>query len=136
MYTAPDEFVRAYYEALRRGEALEPFFLDAETTVKFGISEALFGYEAVADALREQTATTTDWTVESDHLVVDERDGVATVADEVTMAWTDTESGESREFDSRWSGTLHRTDRDADDSGDDDHDWAFATMHVSAPAEL
>ncbi|QCC59676.1 DUF3225 domain-containing protein [Natrinema thermotolerans] len=127
---SPEAVVRDYYDALRNGDPLEPYFLADESTVKFGISESLFGGGAVAAALGEQTETTADWTIESRRLVVDRREAVATFADEVTMAWTDTEGGDRRRFDSRWSGTLVP----ADDSSAPD--WQFALMHVSAPHEL
>jgi hypothetical protein len=115
--------VTDYYEALRAGEPLAPYFRAGETTVKFGLSERLFGAEAVATALREQTAHTRDWTVESHNLVTgapDEGPTAGTVgwfADEVDLAWTDTDRGIRFEFDTRWSGTVV--------------DGAFATMHVS-----
>ncbi|RQH01276.1 nuclear transport factor 2 family protein [Natrarchaeobius oligotrophus] len=125
------DVVRRYYDALRDGEPLEPFFRRSESTVKFGITEALFGYDDVATALRKQTETTTDWRVESHTLSVDERETFATYADEVTMAWIDTERDQEYEFDSRWSGTLVATEGDRDDG----IPWAFATMHVSAPPE-
>ena len=141
--------VRDYYDALRNGDPLAPYFLEEESTVKFGISEALFGFESVREALRAQTETTAKWTVESGHLVVDERDAFATFADEVTMAWTDTETGANRRFETRWSGTLVRdATTDGDDgngdaevqANDDDDDsapaWRFATMHVSTADEL
>lgn len=114
--------VREYYDALRGGEPLFPFFLEAETTVKFGLGERLDGYESVAAGLREQTATTRDWAIDSRDLVVVDRDCHAWFSDEVVMAWTDAETGDRREYDSRWSGTLERTDEG----------WRFATMHVSA----
>jgi len=122
--------VRDYYDALRNGDPLAPYFRADDSTVKFGISESLFGGEAVAAALEEQTATTADWTIESRRLVVDRRETVATYADEVTMAWTDTEGGDRHRFDSRWSGTLVP-------AGDSSvPDWRFALVHVSAPHEL
>ncbi|PCR89243.1 nuclear transport factor 2-like protein [Natrinema ejinorense] len=124
--------VRDYYDALRDGDPLSPYFSDADSTVKFGISESLFGGDDVAAALETQTETTDEWVVESGHLVVTERDGFATVADEVVMAWTKTTTGERYRFDSRWSATL--VERDPDDSSESD--WAFTTMHVSAPHEL
>ena len=119
--------IRDYYEALRRGEALVPYFTDAPSTVKFGISESLFGGERVERALREQTETTDDWTVESHRLTVDDRvnKGIAWFADECTLAWTD-ETGDRQQFETRWSGTLERRD-DA---------WQFVSMHVSAPQEI
>ncbi|WP_126661871.1 nuclear transport factor 2 family protein [Haloterrigena salifodinae] len=132
--------VRDYYDALRSGDPLEPYFLEDESTVKFGISEALFGFESVREALEEQTATTADWTVESGHLVVSERDAFATFADEVTMAWTDTENGANRRFETRWSGTLVRdgsSEQDTDAAGAEaEPSWRFATMHVSTADEL
>ncbi|WP_222917732.1 nuclear transport factor 2 family protein [Natrinema sp. SYSU A 869] len=125
--------IRDYYDALRDGDPLSPYFSDTESTVKFGISESLFGGAEVAAALEEQTETTDEWTVKSDNLVVTERDGVATFADEVTMAWTDTTTGERYRFDSRWSATLVERDA-ADDSSVSD--WQFVAMHVSAPHVL
>ncbi|WP_226480199.1 nuclear transport factor 2 family protein [Natrinema amylolyticum] len=125
--------VRDYYDALRDGDPLTPFFSDAESTVKFGISESLFGGSEVAAALEEQTETTDEWVVESGNLVVTDRDGVATFADEVTMAWTDVTTGERYRFDSRWSGTL--VERTSDD-GSSASDWQFVAMHVSAPHDL
>lgn len=117
---SPTETVRDYYDALRAGEPLSPYFSDAETTVKFGIWETLRGGDAVADGLCEQTETTTDWVVESDALTVDRRGDVAWFADDVWLAWTDTDDRIRYEFDTRWSGTLERTDR-----------WQFVGMHVS-----
>lgn len=113
--------VGTYYDALRDGEPLAPFFAAEADPVKFGLGEALDGAEAVREGLREQTRTTTDWTVESRDLRVTERDRHAWFADEVHMAWTDTEAGVRRAFDTRWSGTLERRD-DA---------WRFVGMHVS-----
>ncbi|MWV40683.1 nuclear transport factor 2 family protein [Natrialba sp. INN-245] len=144
MTARAEETVRDYYDALREGDPLESYFLADDSTVKFGIGEALFGYDEVAEALREQTETTDDWAVESHRLVVDDRGPVATVADEVTMAWTDLESDERREFETRWSATLLLADAefgDADRAGLDDsasagNDWLFASMHVSTADEL
>lgn len=131
-----EDAIRDYYEALRRGEPLYPYFLEAPTTVKFGVSEALFGGDEVAAALREQTETTDSWSVESRRLTVDERDDHAWFADEVALAWTDRESGERRRFDTRWSGTLERRDRGSEsDDEREDLEWAFASMHVSTPAD-
>ena len=135
--TGAEAVVRDYYDALRAGEPLEPYFRADGSTVKFGISEALFGYDAVADALQEQTRTTDSWSVESTNLVVEQREAFATFADEVTMAWTDAESGDRKRFETRWSGTLVPADG-ANSSGrdGDDPDWLFASMHVSAPHEV
>ena len=122
----PEETVRSYYDALRGGEALAPFFVESPATVKVGIGERLVGYAEVARGLREQTRTTEDWTVESRDLHVIERDGGAAVADDVALSWYDTEAFAERSFETRWSGTL----LPADDG------WAFAGMHVSAATEL
>ncbi|SEH15939.1 SnoaL-like domain-containing protein [Natronorubrum sediminis] len=128
MSDEPTAVVRDYYEALRTGDPLEAYFEEDKSTVKFGISEALFGYEEVSEALRSQTETTAEWSVESDHLVVTTHTDAATFADEVTMAWTDTESGERRRFETRWSGSLvHHPS--AESSGGPE--WLFNTMHVS-----
>lgn len=117
--------IRAYYDALRAGEPLYPFFYDDERTVKFGVGETLAGYDAVAAGLREQTETTTGWEVDSRELVVGEADGSAWFADDVFMGWTDTEANVRYEFDTRWSGSLLRVDGE----------WLFTGMHVSCPVE-
>ena len=115
--------VRDYYEALRRGEPLYPYFLEDPSVVKFGIGERLTGYEAVAEGLREQTRVTTDWRVESSNLRVGERDdrGHGWFSDDVHVAWRDVEAGREYAFDTRWSGTVERRDEE----------WLFAGMHVS-----
>lgn len=128
MSDEPTAVVRDYYEALRTGDPLEAYFEEGESTVKFGISEALFGYDEVSEALRNQTETTAEWSVESDRLVVTTHADAATFADEVAMAWTDTESGERQRFETRWSGTLVR--RPSGESGGGP-EWLFDTMHVS-----
>jgi hypothetical protein len=128
--------VRDYYEALRRGEPLEPFFVETDRTWKGAISTRYEGYGAVAAALREQTRTTDDWTVESAALRVHERETFATFADRVRLAWTGTDDGRRREFDTRWSGTLVPVGDDENGSDDAERDWAFETMHVSAPREV
>ncbi|WP_254830538.1 nuclear transport factor 2 family protein [Haloglomus salinum] len=128
--------VRAYYETLRNGEPLSPYFAEAPTTVKFGVGEQLTGYESVAAGLREQTRTTDGWQVDSRRLVVEERDCHAWFSDDVFMAWTDTEKRVRYEFDTRWSGTLERKDSDAaDDTTDDGPAWLFTGMHVSTAVE-
>lgn len=116
-------FVRAYYDALRAGEPLAPFFADGPGVVKVGISERLVGGDAVAAGLREQTASTSDWVVDSHDLRVVEDGDWACFADEVRLAWTG--EGGRHEFDSRWSGTLRR-----------EGEWAFVGMHVSAARPL
>jgi len=121
-----ETIVREYYEALRRGDPLAPFFAREGSAVKFGIEERPQGYDDIAAALERQTETTDEWRVDSTDLSVTERDGYAWFADVVGMAWTDTGTGERFTFDSRWSGTL------------EEHggDWQFVSMHVSAPREL
>ncbi len=120
-----EETIRSYYDTLRNEEALSPYFASDDALVKFGISERLTGYEAVSDGLAEQTRTTEDWRVRSRDLRVTERERHAWFSDAVGMAWTDVETGQRREFDSRWSGTL-----------EDRGGWVFVGMHVSAPHEL
>ncbi|MCU4739859.1 nuclear transport factor 2 family protein [Natronoglomus mannanivorans] len=142
-----EDAVRDYYDALRRGDPLFPFFVDDESTVKFGISESLFGGEAVGDALREQTETTEDWTVESHRLTVDERDDLAWFADDVTLEWTVSGDGDDTDgenagdddhhsFETRWSGTLTREGQSLGQAQDRGAEWLFQSMHVSAPQEL
>ncbi|MFC6785524.1 nuclear transport factor 2 family protein [Halobaculum halobium] len=122
----PEETVGSYYDALRAGDALAPFFVESPATVKAGISERLVGYAEIANALREQTRTTEDWVVESSDLEVVERDGGAAVADAVSLSWYDAEAFADRSFETRWSGTLLPSDEG----------WAFAGMHVSAATDL
>lgn len=117
--------VEEYYDALRSGDSLVPFFTKEQGLVKCGISERLVGYEAVTEGLREQTETTSDWTVESRDLRVSERESVAWFADEVRMAWT-TADGTEHDFETRWSGTLERQESE----------WLFVGMHVSVAREL
>ncbi|WP_122090494.1 nuclear transport factor 2 family protein [Halalkalicoccus subterraneus] len=119
-----EEVVREYYDALRAGDPLVEFFA-AGDVVKVGISERLVGSQRVAEGLREQTETTSDWIVESRDLHVTERESVAWFADTVRMAWT-TDEGERHDFETRWSGTL--------ECGDDG--WQFVGMHVSTPREI
>jgi hypothetical protein len=128
--------VRAYYDALRAGDPLYPFFAREESVVKFGIGERLPGFEAVREGLAEQTETTQDWTVESDCLVVTERDEHAWFSDDVVMAWTDTERGIRYEFDTRWSGTLaRRGDTRVGEAPEAATDWRFVGMHVSTEGD-
>jgi len=122
--------IRSYYDALRAGDSLAPFFAterDADDAfVKYGISERLVGSDEIRASLRAQTETTTDWTVTSHALRVSEREDHAWFSDAVSMAWTDTEASTRREFETRWSGTL----RTAGDG------WRFVGMHVSTADEL
>ncbi len=113
--------IEAYYDALRNGDPLYPFF-PSDAMVKFGISERLTGYEEIEAGLREQTEATDEWVVESRRLEVTEHEGFAWFADDVRMAW----NGEKRhEHETRWSGTLRH-----------EEDWKFVSMHVSVPSEL
>lgn len=128
--------VRAYYEALREGDPLYPFFAREPSTVKFGVGERLTGYESVRDGLREQTETTDWWTVESDDLVVEERDEHAWFTDDVFMAWTDLESEVRHEFETRWSGTLERRDGEPWAAGGEaPTPWRFVGVHVSTAVQ-
>ncbi|MDQ2054157.1 nuclear transport factor 2 family protein [Halobellus sp. H-GB7] len=120
--TTAEARIREYYEALRNGEPLYPFFADCPDVVKFGITERLTGYEEIEAGLREQTATTADWTAESRNLRVVERDDHAWFSDDVRMAWHDVAADREYDFDSRWSGTLER----------EGNEWLFVGMHVSA----
>jgi len=115
------ERILAYYDALRSGDPLYPFFAESPSVVKFGITERLTGYEEIETGLREQTRTTADWTVESSALSVSERADHAWFSDDVFMSWVDANEGRERAFDSRWSGTLARRDGE----------WLFVGMHVS-----
>jgi hypothetical protein len=121
--------VTEYYEALRTGEPLGPYFADERADddqfVKFGLSERLVGSEEIRDGLTTQTETTTDWAVTSHALRVCERDQHAWFSDSVSMGWTDTDARLRYEFDTRWSGTLEATA-----SG-----WQFVGMHVSTLAK-
>jgi hypothetical protein len=119
------ETIESYYDALRAGDPLGPFFADAPGMVKFGVGETLVGADDIVAGLRDQTETTTDWTVESRNLTVTERDDHAWFSDDVLLAWTDADSGTGHEFETRWSGTLELADGD----------WQFVAMHVSTPHE-
>lgn len=126
--------IRAYYDALERGDPLAHFFADDESVVKFGISERLVGGTDVAAGLCEQTETTTDWSVDSRALRVTERDDYAWVSDVVSLAWTSTSNSTRYEFDTRWSGTLERRDEDGGRSVDGP--WQFVGMHVSTAEDF
>lgn len=122
--------VRAYYDALRAGDPLYPFFAREKSTVKFGIGEQLRGFREIREGLRTQTATTDGWEVDSSQLVVTQDDDHAWFSDEVFMAWNSLERGIRYEFETRWSGTLQRREDDADL----DTEWRFVGMHVSTPS--
>jgi hypothetical protein len=122
--------VREYYDALRTGDPLAPYFAEEhdgdDAFVKFGISERLIGSEQIQTGLRTQTKTTAEWTVTSHALRVCERGTHAWFSDSVSMEWTSTESEEHHEFDTRWSGTLTESS----------NGWQFVGMHVSTADEL
>jgi hypothetical protein len=117
-----------YYDSLRHGAPLDTFVAEDRTAddaiVKFGISERLVGADSVQAGLRDQTASTTDWTVDSHDLRVTQRDSVAWFSDDVRLAWE--EGDRHHEFDTRWSGTLERRDGD----------WSFVGLHVSVATEF
>ena len=117
------EHITAYYDALRNGQPLSPFFSDQGPVVKFGIDEALDGYEAVVEGLQSQTETTASWDITSHQLRVGRSGKTAWFADLVTMDWTDTERNASYTLDTRWSGTLVNVN----------DQWGFVAMHVSVP---
>lgn len=123
--------IEAYYDALRAGDPLAPFFVDSSDAVKFGLSERLDGHDAVERGLREQTATTREWVVESGDLVTGDRGATGWFADDVFMGWTDVDRSIRFEFDTRWSGTLVRVGEGEDGTG-----WRFASMHVSTTEAL
>jgi hypothetical protein len=131
--------IRSYYDALRAGAPLGPFFADErsgeDAVVKFGISERLVGTESIRERLREQTATTVDWAVESNALRTTERERHAWFSDTVDMGWTDTQRGIRYEFDTRWSGMLERRDA-AGGPADTETNWQFVGMHVSTAGEV
>ena len=125
----PRTTITEYYDALRAGDPLGPYFADEsddDQFVKFGISERLAGSNEIREGLRAQTETTTDWVVNSQALSVCERDQCAWFSDQVAMAWTDTDARMRYEFDTRWSGTL--------EAGTDG--WQFVGMHVSTADRL
>jgi hypothetical protein len=115
-------FVRDYYEALRRGEPLDPYFHERPDVVKVGVFSRRLGGEGVAESLRDQTARTDDWTVESEDLQTFDRGDHAHFVDSVGLAWTDTRAGRRHEFDTRWTGLVEPRGGDP----------LFVSMHVSA----
>ena len=139
MNDAVEATLRDYYDALRAGEPIHPFFADEGPVVKVGIGERLVGADAVAAGLREQTRTTTDWVVESRDLRVGTLGGgegtgdaeFAWFGDDVFMGWTDTERSIRFEFETRWSGAMARLD-EVDGAR---RRWRFVEMHVSVPGE-
>lgn len=118
-----DATIRDYYESLRRGEPLYPYFRESPATVKVGVGERLVGYDAVAEGLREQSRTTDDWTVESRALLTEADGDHGRFADAVRLEWRDVEADRRRGYDTRWTGALVRRDGE----------WLFTAMHVSAP---
>ena len=123
--------IQDYYDALRDGRPLGLYFAGARDSddqpVKFGISETLVGRDAIEAGLREQTATTTDWAVDSRALRVTERPEHAWFSDAIGLSWTDTERGIRFEFETRWSGTLERREAGSGTAPA----WQFVGLHVS-----
>lgn len=134
------ETVRSYYDALRDGAPLGPYFAPAregdDEHLKYGVSETLVGTDEIRAGLAEQTATTTDWVVDSRALRVIERERYASTSDDVFLAWTDTERGIRFEFDTRWSATLERHRGGSEPADVDGPTWRFLGMHVSTATEL
>lgn len=120
----PEQTVDAYYEALRTGAPLGPFFVESPDVVKFGIGERLTGYAAIADGLQGQTARTRDWTVESEALRVLDRETHAAFSDTVRLSWYDAESYTDHDYETRWSGTLTHTPNAS-------REWKLLGLHVS-----
>lgn len=120
-----EDRIREYYDSLRSGRPLEAYVRD-DAFVKIGVEETLTGPAEIADGLREQRRTTSDWAVDSHELRTDVRGSYALFRDRVTLAWTAEASGDRHTFETRWSGTLVRGDAD----------WEFVSIHVSAPHEL
>ena len=127
------ETITGYYEALRRGEPLAPYFAERPDVVKVGVFSRRVGYEDVAEGFREQGRRTTDWTVESHDLRVHEDGGHARFFDRVDLAWTDAVDDVSYAFDTRWTGTLRSRAGVAGESEGETAEWAVVDMHVSAP---
>ena len=130
--------VESYYDSLRAGDPLHPYFLESARTVKFGVGERLEGYDAVADGLREQTRKTEGWEVRSSALLCEHRGDHAWFSDLVFMGWADTEANVRYEFDTRWSGTLVELDdeeREREIDPLDETPWRFAGMHVSTSVQ-
>jgi hypothetical protein len=123
--------IRDYYDALRAGDPLAPFFAP-DAGVKFGISERLVGHDEITAGLRAQTETTTDWHVTSHDLRVTARECHAWFADRVDMAWTDTARDRRLEFETRWSGTLEAGTGDGETTASP----RFVGMHVSTADTL
>lgn len=124
---SPRETIETYYETLRCGEPLTPFFSEDPQAVKLGIEETLVGYADIADGLSSQTDRTSEWTVESTSLRVTERDAFAWFHDEVRLSWHDDPTGTDESYDTRWTGTLEY--REPVDR------WQFVSLHVSVPVD-
>ena len=120
-----DRFVRDYYEALRRGEPLDTYFQQGPDIVKIGVFSHRLGGEAVAEALRDQTARTEDWAVESRDLRTFSRDGFAHFVDDVRLVWTDTRRDHRHDVETRWTGLVEPQGEEP----------LFVSMHVSAVVE-
>ncbi|MGM0604932.1 MAG: nuclear transport factor 2 family protein [Halobacteriota archaeon] len=119
--------IEAYYDALRCGEPLTPFFLEAPSTVHIDVGETLVGYANVADTLATQTDRTSEWTLDTAGPSVTERDSFAWFHDEVTLGWVDERTHTDHQYETRWTGTLEYRDRN--------NGWRFVSLHVSVPVE-
>ncbi len=124
---SPRETIETYYETLRRGEPLTPFFSEDPQAIKLGIEETLVGYADIADGLSSQTDRTSEWTVESTSLRVTERDAFAWFHDKVRLSWHDDPTGTDESYNTRWTGTLEY--REPVDR------WQFVSLHVSVPVD-
>jgi hypothetical protein len=130
--------VESYYDALRTGEPLYPYFLESVQSVKFGVGQHLEGYDGIAAGLQEQTRKTQEWELDSAKLVVEHREDHAWFSDRVFMGWTDTEANVRYEFKTRWSGTLFKLDpqeRSQEIDPLSETLWRFAGMHVSTSVQ-
>jgi hypothetical protein len=130
--------VESYYDALRTGEPLYPYFLESAQTVKFGVGQRLEGYDGIAAGLQEQTRKTQGWALDSARLLVEHRGDQAWFSDRVFMGWADTEANVRYEFNTRWSGTLVELDAEERTREIDpltQTPWRFAGMHVSTSVQ-
>jgi len=130
----PAATIRAYYESLRRGEPISTHFVADPNAVKFGITERLIGFEAIAEGLRSRTETATDWHVESHGLTVGERhahgtrrSGTLERRDEHDVGTRFDEDDENRDCEPEDGDARRRTNGT---------EWAFVSMHVSRSASL
>ncbi len=122
--------IQAYYEALRCGDPLSPYFAQDDAVVKIGLTEQLRGFDDVQHGLQAQTDTTEAWTVNSTRLRTTERDRYAWFFDIVELSWSNIELDDTIAASTRWSGTLCR----GPDQTELGTPWRFVEMHVSKAA--